>query len=211
MTIEEKKENKETGHSIIATLKSDVRFHDALDVWNDLASDKYRAEIGRILDGSFEEGLSSGSEALFGWQVQSAPQMQIGIDPNKSHSGTRSLRLLFQVRANMETMNVSQLIPVLPQTEYEFECFVKTDKLETGSAPQLQITDATNGTGLASSPQAPGGTNDWNSIKLSFKTGEKTEGITLRIVRTSCSNEETPVCPIFGSIWYDDFSLKRRN
>ena len=65
--------------------------------------------------------------------------MQIGIDPNKSHNGARSLRLMFQVRTNLDAVNVSQLVPVQPQTEYEFECYVSTDKLETGSAPQIQI------------------------------------------------------------------------
>ena len=39
---------------------------------------------------------------VFGWQVKGAPQMQIGIDPNKSHSGARSLRLTFHVRTNLE-------------------------------------------------------------------------------------------------------------
>jgi hypothetical protein len=58
---------------------------------------------------------------------------------------------------------------------------------------------------------APGGTSDWNRIGLIFKTGEKTEAVFLKIVRVPCATEEMPVCPIFGSVWYDDFSFKRRN
>jgi hypothetical protein len=46
---------------------------------------------------------------------------------------------------------------------------------------------------------------------LSFKTGDKTEAVTIRIARPSCGTDEAPVCPIFGSVWYDDFSLQRRN
>ncbi len=76
--------------------------------------------------------------------------------------------MVFQVRANLEPINVSQLVPVQPQTEYDFECYVSTDKLETGSAPQVQILDATDSTVLASSAMAPGGTNDWNRISLSL-------------------------------------------
>jgi hypothetical protein len=37
------------------------------------------------------------------------------------------------------------------------------------------------------------------------------EAVILRIVRVSCSTEETPICPIYGSVWYDDFTFKRRN
>jgi cytochrome c-type biogenesis protein CcmH/NrfG len=211
MSAEDKRANKQTGESIVTTLRNELRFHDAMSVWNGLASEKFRAEAGQVFDGSFEESVAYGPETVFGWQVQGAPQMQIGIDPAKSHGGERSLRLVFQVRANLDAINISQLVPVTPQTEYEFECFVSTDKLQTGSAPEIQIIDATTGAGLVSSPQAPGGTNDWNRVTMSFKTGEKTEAVMLKIARISCKTEDTPICPIFGSVWYDDFSFKRRN
>jgi pentatricopeptide repeat protein len=208
---EEKKANKDTANSIISSLTTAHRFHDALKVWNEITTEKYSAEVDRVFDGSFEEPVSYGPDTVFGWQVKNAPQMQIGIDPNKSNGGARSLRLVFQVRADLETINVSQLVPVTPTTEYDFECYVATDKLQTGSAPQVEILDPTNNTALASSQMAPGGTNNWNRISFSFKTGEKTEAVILKIVRVSCSTDETPICPIYGSVWYDDFSFKRRN
>ena len=61
------------------------------------------------------------------------------------------------------------------------------------------------------SSMAPGGSNDWARINASFKTSDKTEAIMLKIVRVKCDEEQNPVCPIFGSVWYDDLSLKRRN
>jgi Tfp pilus assembly protein PilF len=211
LTSEEKKKNKETADAIVLNLKAETRFHDALKVWNDIASERYRTDEGRIFDGSFEEPVSYGADIVFGWQVSGAPQAQIGIDPNKSRSGSRSLRLLFQVRSKLDSINVSQLIPVARNTEYDFECYLATDKLETASAPQIQIFDANTGAALFSSQMAPGGTNDWTKLAASFKTSDKTEAITLRIVRISCDQEENPICPIFGSVWYDDFTLKRRN
>src|ERR1044072_6239718 len=211
-TSEEKKANKETAESIVNTLKTEAKYHDALNVWNDLAYERFRPEVGSIFDGSFEEPISYASDTVFGWQVKNAPQMQIAIDPNKSHSGSRSLRLLFQVRANLDGINLSQLVPVQANTDYDFECYVATEKLETGSAPQVQILDANTGTVLFYSSMAPGGTNEWSRINASFKTSDKTEAITLKIVRVKCPDEEqNPVCPIYGSVWYDDFSLKRRN
>ena len=209
LSAEEKKANRDTAEAMITGLRNDAKYHDALKVWNDVAPDKYHAELGKVFDGSFEESVAGGT--VFGWQVKSAPQMQAGIDPDKSHAGGRSLRMVFRVPANLEQVNVAQLIAALPQTDYEFECYVSTEKLETGSAPQIQILDAASGAVLASSPQAPGGTNDWSRINLAFKTGETTHGVILKIVRVSCSDEQTPVCPIFGSVWYDDFSIKRRN
>lgn len=208
---EEKKANRTTGESIVTTLKNEYRFHDAVRVWNDITSDKYRAELGHVFDGGFEHAVGYGPENIFGWQVQGAPQMQVGIDPNRGHGGARSLRMTFNVRANLDPINVSQLIAVQPDTEYEFECYVSTEKLETGSAPLIQIVDAAGGAELVSSSQAPSGTQGWTRMSYTFKTGAKTEAIIVRIVRVSCSTEETPVCPIFGSVWYDDFSFKRRN
>jgi hypothetical protein len=118
---------------------------------------------------------------------------------------------VFQVRTNIQDLNASQLIPVTPNKEYDFECYVATDKLETGSAPQIQIFDANSGQALGISAMPATGTNDWQRLGFNFKTSDKTQAVMLKIVRVTCSNEETPICPIFGSVWYDDFSLKRRN
>ena len=211
LSNEEKKANKETAAGIITSLTKDFRFHEALKVWNDIANEKYRTEAGRVFDGSFEEDVEYGPEIVFGWQVQDIPQMQIGIDPARSHSGARSLKLVFQARSNLEAVHVFQFVPVQPRTEYDFECYVSTDKLETGSTPQIDILDPTDNSVLVSPATAPRGTNNWNRVSLSFKTGEKTEAVVIRIMRVSCVKEDVPVCPIFGSVWYDDFSIKRRN
>ena len=211
LSAEEKKANKETAQSIVTTLNSNLRFHDAVQVWNDVNPEKYRVEVGRVFDPGFEEPLAYGAETVFGWQVKSVSNVSIGIDPTKGHGGERSLRFEFQVRANIEGITAGQLVPVAPQSEYDFECYVSTQKLESGSAPLIQIVDATNGAVLGSSDMAPGGTNDWKRINFSFKTGDKTEAVNIKIMRVSCGTEQMPVCPIFGSVWYDDFSFKRRN
>jgi tetratricopeptide (TPR) repeat protein len=211
LSSEEKRLNKDAGEKMISNLILELRYHDALQVWNDIMSDKFHMEIDRIFDGSFEEPVAYAPDTIFGWQVKGAPQMHIGIDPNKSHNGVRSLRLVFQVRTNIQELNASQLVAVQPNKEYEFECYVATDKVEAGSAPQIQILDANTGEALGTTAMAPSGTSDWNRIGFNFKTSDKTRAVMLKIVRFTCSNEDTPICPIFGSVWYDDFSLKRRN
>ena len=211
LSSEEKRASKETGEKMIASLVTELRYHDAAQVWNDIMSEKFRLQMDQIFDGSFEEPVAYAPDMIFGWYVKGAPQMHIGIDPNKSHNGERSLRLGFQVRTNIQEINASQLIAVTPNKEYDFECYVATDKLETGAAPQIQIVDANTGQALGVSAMPSTGTNDWQRLGFSFKTGDKTQAVMLKIVRFTCSNEETPICPIFGSVWYDDFTLKRRN
>lgn len=211
LSSEDRRANKDVGERMITNLIAELRYHDALQVWNDIMSEKFRMQVDQIFDGSFEEPVAYAPDAIFGWYVRGAPMMQIGIDPNKGHNGERSLRLVFQVRTNIQDLNASQLIAVTPNKEYDFEYYVATEKLETGSAPQILLVDANTGEALATSAMAPSGTNDWQQNDFSFKTKDKTQAIMLKIVRYSCSTEDTPICPIFGSVWYDDFSLKRRN
>ena len=120
------------------------------------------------------------------------------------------MRLVFHVRSNIENINISQLIPIAPNSEYEFEFYVATEKVETGSPPLVQIVDPTTSAVLVSSPAASNGSSDWTRVALTFKTGDKTEAVMIKIVRPSCGTKDTPICPIFGSVWYDDFSFKRR-
>lgn len=134
--------------------------------------------------------------------------MQIGIDAGQGHSGSRSLRVYFQVRSHVDTINVSQLVPVKPNTEYDFECYLKTEKLESAETPVVQIVKANDDALLASSQPAASGNSDWQRISLSFKTGDKTEAVKVKMIRNTCLN--SPVCPIFGTVWYDDFDLKPR-
>ena len=209
MSIDERRANLASGESIIASLKSEYRYHDALKVWNDIASDSLRTEVGRVFDSSFEEAGSYGSNTPFGWQAKGSSQVQIDIDANKSQKGGRSLRFIFQVRQNVEVVQVSQLVPVEPNTEYEFEGYVSTENLESGSKPQVEVVDPVDQKTMVASPAAPRATNNWSRVNFSFKTGEKTEAVILRMVRNSCVSEETPICPIFGSVWYDNFSIKR--
>jgi tetratricopeptide (TPR) repeat protein len=210
LSSDEKRANRQTAGSMVNRLVGAYRYHDAMRVWNDVTSnEKFRVEVGRIFDGGFEE--LAAPESVFAWQVKALPNLQIGLDQEKSHSGASSLRLLFHVRSNIENINISQIVPVAPNTEYDFEFYVATENLETGSPPLVAILDPTTSGLIVSSQPASNGNSDWTRVALSFKTGDKTEAVTIRIARPSCGTEEAPVCPIFGSVWYDDFSLKRRN
>jgi tetratricopeptide (TPR) repeat protein len=206
----EKRANRKTGRAIIASLLSAKQFHNAMAIWNDLSlSVTYHADVGKILDGGFETDLTRGAEEAFGWQVKTAPQPTIALDANKKHSGGRSLRMTFQVRTRLNEIGLSQLIAVAPATEYDLEFYLKTEGLQSGAAPVIQVLNAADNGVLVASSDAPNGNNDWQPVALHFKTGDKMEAIIIRVARDSCG-EDSP-CPIFGTVWYDDFSLTRKN
>jgi len=209
LTETEKRESRFAADPIIGTLIGNQRYHQAMAIWNEVApGPAYNAELGHILDGGFENNLAHGSGAVFGWHVQSNSQVQIGIDANQGHTGNRSLRVFFQVRSHIDTIDVSQLVPVKPNTEYDFECYVKTERLESAETPVVVIANAADESWLMASPRAPSGKNDWQRISISFKTGAKTEAVKVKMMRNTCADSQ--VCPIFGTVWYDDFDLKPR-
>jgi tetratricopeptide (TPR) repeat protein len=210
LTEMEKRENRAAGDLIIAGLIKAKHFLQAMNVWNDLApGPSYRAAPGKIVDPGLEDNLAHGPGAVFGWQVQSASQLQIGIDARVGHTGSHSLRLFFQVRSHIESIDVSQLVPVEPDTQYDFECYVQTERLESASTPVVAIVDAADETkGLGASSPAPSGNNNWQRIAMSFKTASNAEAIKIKVYRPGCPDQ--PVCPIFGTVWYDDFDLKSK-
>ena len=201
----DKKANAAPANSIIGSLVGLYRYHDAMKIWNSIApGDNLKTDLGRITDGDFEQMIS---ESPFGWQVQTVPQMQIGIDPEVAHSGERSLRLTFQVRTSIPYISAFTLVPVAKATEYNFECFVKTQKLQGADTPYIVILNAADNALLANSSQAVQGDSDWTRVSLSFKTGEKSEAVRIHLARNAC--EKDKICPLFGAVWYDDFSLNR--
>lgn len=209
LTEKEKKDNRPSADLIITELINAKHFHQAIAVWNDIApGPSYHAELGKVIDGGLEDNLAHGPNAVFGWQVQSAPQLQIGIDARVGHTGSHSLRIFFQVRSYIEKIEVSQLVPVAANTQYDFECYMQTERLESASTPVVAITDAADEATLGAAGAAPSGNNNWQRIGLSFKTGAKAEAVRIRIQRPGCV--DAPVCPIFGTVWYDDFDLKSK-
>ena len=107
------------------------RFPQALEIWNGLGmNDAERGQVGQVFDGGFEQNVSGFASPVFGWQIKSGQQAQVAIDPAIAHGGTRSLRLLFKARSNIDA-TVSQLVVVQPGTQYDLEGFLKTNKLES--------------------------------------------------------------------------------
>jgi hypothetical protein len=157
-------------------------------------------------NGGFERDIEFNTEKNFYWVINSHAQARVGADTT-AHSGHGSLRIIFKSPDKLDTIDVTQTIVVTPDTQYHFECFLRTQDLTSGATPLISIVDAANNAVLINSPAAPTGTNGWQQIKLDFKTGPKSDGIIMKLGRGSCGQDQ--VCPIFGTLWYDDFSLQR--
>jgi hypothetical protein len=181
------------------------KFQAALEVTRDIDKDSSDLAVEKFSNGGFEKSLTLPTAKAFGWTISSLVPAQISIN-NQAHSGQHSMRIVFSAPNKLDFVNASQTIVVQPNTQYHFECYARTERLNTASTPVVMVLDAADGLPLAISTPVPGGTNDWQKISLDFKT-KKNDGITVIIGRLPCSVGD--VCPIFGTIWYDDFALTR--
>jgi Tfp pilus assembly protein PilF len=161
----------------------------------------------QILNGGFETTLTPAEERPFHWSIDSGSPVQIAIDNARPYSGQGSLRMVFKSSRNLESIPMSQTVITEPDTQYRLQFYERTEGLVSASSPRVVIKDFTGET-LAASTSSPSGTNDWRPVTVDFKTRPKDEGVVIGFARESCDVKE-PVCPIFGSIWYDDFNLQR--
>ena len=206
LSATEKEANSEMGATLITTLANNKQYPHAFEVWNDLLKPAGSAHAGEVLNGGFEQDSRQLGD-IFGWQLRSNSQAQTTYDRDVRHGGAQSLRIIFKAKAKVE-FGLSQLVVVQPGAQYDFEGFYRTSKLESGATPMIEIADAIDGAVLATGPAATVGINDWQRISFPFKAGAKTEAVIIRLNRASCGEDQT--CPIFGTVWYDDFNIKRR-
>jgi tetratricopeptide (TPR) repeat protein len=203
----DRREQNALGQELKKLLFEAAQFHAALDVLRDIERDDSQLpRPEQFLNGGFESEVALPGAKNFGWLISSGPPAQMSID-NRAHSGHGSLRIIFKAPNKLDTIHVSQTIVVEPNTQYHFECYARTEKLNSGSTPVVTIRDAADNSALAASQPLPTGTNDWQRIAFDFKTKPKRDGVIVELGRSSCG--EAPVCPIFGTVWYDDFNIQR--
>jgi tetratricopeptide (TPR) repeat protein len=208
LSAAEKVEQRAIGRSLMLAMLGARRFHLALKLLQDVdpqGGASVKAE--QVLNGGFEEDVGLTEMNPFDWQIKSMAQAQIGIDERYRHSGNRGLRIRFQAPGALAFSNVVQLLVVEPATAYRLEYYVRTSELKSASTPIIGVYDAADGNRLGYSESLPVGSHDWQLVAIDFKTGPHTDGVHISTNRGACDSE-TP-CPIFGTVWYDDFNLQR--
>jgi len=204
---EDRKAHGELADKIVSSLINNQQFQTALSLIRQLEPDQSQVAVAeQFFNGGFEQDVPMPDPKPFHWTINSRPQAQISIDP-RGHNSGRSLRVTFSSPNKLDKVPISQTIVIEPNTVYRIQFYVRTDKLVSASTPMVSVTDATTGAQLAASEPVASGTNDWQLVTLNFKSTAKSEGISIGILRAGC--EAQPICPIFGTVWYDDFNLQR--
>jgi len=101
---------------------------------------------------------------------------------------------------------LSQTFIVSPNTSYRLSFAVKTKDLVTGGPPLIVVNDAANDQLLAKSENFPTATTPWTRLNLDFTTPPAAQAAVIRLQRNNCDSSP---CPIFGTLWLDEFSVEQ--
>lgn len=207
VSVDDRKAQGATVDEIIKALIAGHYYHAALSLLRDSQTNAAeQPALGQFWNGGFETPLPTKDERPFHWLMDSHSQVQLTIDNERPHSGQHSLKMVFKSQSKLDSIPLWQTVIVEPDTEYKIQFYARTEGLVSGSRPLLAVKDLSGGM-LAKSSPLPSGTNDWQPATLTFKTKPKEEGILITFYRETCGQDA--ICPIFGSVWYDDFNLQR--
>lgn len=194
---------------IVKALIGRRQFRAALSLMGEIEPDANQLPtLGQVWNGGFESDFPLLDPKPFHWVLDSKPELQMSID-TVAHGGGKSLRMIFRAPTKLDAIPASQVVIVEPETNYRLQFYQRTEKLVSGALPAVMIADESNGGWFTTPQPAPTGTNDWQQVTIDFKTKPGTEGVSVHFLRGNCSDDPKEVCPIFGTIWYDDFNLQR--
>ena len=151
-----------------------------------------------LINGDFSMEVLNGG---FDWLHQATPGVALALDPNDAHSSTRSLRVTFD-GPGIADAGIRQLVPVEPNTRYDFSGFYKAQDIDGAGGPKFAIQDLYRETPFFMSDDLRD-SDFWRRADGTFTTGPDTHLLVLRIARVPAGS------PIKGKLWIDGLQLVR--
>jgi len=149
-----------------------------------------------VVNGDFSLAVLNGG---FDWQYWKSLDVSLAIDPTESHSGPRSLSIVFDSRG-MEDVGIQQLIPVQPNSTYRFSAHFKSEGMEGAGGPRFLLEDQFTGASVFASEELKDA-DFWKQVEGTFITGADTTLLRLRIQRVPAGDA------IRGKLWIDGVHL----
>jgi hypothetical protein len=191
--------------SLLKELLDNNRYAEAYEVWLAGRAETEDSSNSPISDGGFE-GEFVVDDPGFGWRFNhELKTVNASLDQNEPHSGKQSLRLDWHGDPDRLTRIVEQLVLAAPKTRYRVSFSVRTQSLTTICAPLIVVVDPKiQGTRLLGQSSPISEDNSWRNYSVEFTNEDTTTVILIGVTREDRPNGP---CPIFGSMWLDDFSL----
>ena len=157
---------------------------------------------GSVLwDGGFESGVFG---SAFAWALPGGSDVQISLDTREKHSGSRSLRLLFNGRYNLHLLGPCIEVPVQPSTDYDFSAWVRTLSITTEQGIRFQLRPLGAQDTSSAMTNDVRGTQPWTHVEIPWSSGENIEQLQVCVERLPSQEVDDK---IQGMAWVDDVAL----
>jgi len=175
-------------------------FHEAYEIWQGIDG----PDEGSVHDGDFEESQGF-DDTGFGWRFSPVSQgARFSLDSNQPQAGAQSLLVNFSGYSDPATVLLSQFVLLEPSKRYRVSFGARTKGMVTGGLPLIAINDAKSE--MKRLGESIGIENaSWQTLSFEFQTERNTEAVSLSLQRKQCSSAP---CPIFGSLWLDNFAIE---
>lgn len=182
-------------------------YEDGERIWQEYLastnSGRQSDESGMPRNGSFEYEILNGG---FDWKIQEAQGVDVFIDRDIHMLGDRSLGVTFDGTANPGTVIASQLVRVLPKTDYILRANIKSDSLTTTNGVFLAV-EGHDCSVISERSEMITGTVFWREVSLKFHVPPECSAVRIKIQRDKSQKLDNKIS---GNIWIDGITLVQR-
>jgi len=154
-----------------------------------------------VTNGGFERNILNGG---LGWHVSPVDGANVAFDRMIFFDGTRSLRIQFGGKSNLDYRHVYQYVPVAPATVYRFIGYMRTKGITTDSGVCFEVFDGQKPSRLSLSTSPTVGTTSWTLTQLEFETTPDTTLLVIRVARPASRMFDNKIA---GIAWIDRIGL----
>ena len=195
---------KTDGERISAAFLAAKKYKNVLEIQTAISEKgDVNFKLGEVTNPGFETNVRTEKAGTFEWQIGKGLQPQFSISSNEKHEGSQSLAINFRATKKTEFRPISQTVVLDGGRNYRFEIFYKSD-LDTSSTVKWEIFD-TQSRKVIASTEALDQKTDWKSMSVNFDLPEDSEAVIVRWARAGCKQT---ICPIKGTVWIDDISIR---
>ena len=154
-----------------------------------------------VWNGNFEKKpIQNG----FGWIIEKLDNVYIGYDWEEKSEGNYSLYIEFNGKENMRFKHVSKIVPVVPDNEYSFSYFIKTDDLTTRNGVYWNIYCYPNLRLFNIRSQVFTGSNGWKEYQEEISVPDDCNALIFILSREKSNKLDKFIS---GKVWIDDVEL----
>jgi len=193
-------------YSLVTTLLREKQVAEAKRIWQqavDFAGfgNLSEPQASVLWDGGFESGIFGYG---FAWTLPGEAAVQISFDTREKHSGSRSLRLLFNGRSNLYLAGPCIDVPVQPSTDYHFSAWVRTLSITTEQGIRFQLRPIGTQDNSRVATGDLRGTQPWTYVEAAWSSGKDVQEMQVCVARMTSQEFDDK---IQGIAWVDDVAL----